>query len=302
MLLDMHPIVKKERELSAYLEEWVTARYSIWNDFYRATSQDRRTGIYLLDSGHKLLDLLNDIMGNIEEHFAIEKGCHLIPSCFSSIPQLLQFLENFNNHIKRNYHLIERNLKGEETNMIVLEMYRMCNDIDQMVTRCQSIYLCEEYIPIPYQQAKSALRNNDVGTFVEMMQSLVASVPYNVHKEHLDEGYFHTIIHVITSILGMSPISEMETSDGRIDMEIEFPNRVYVIEFKYSGDDKDRSLEALDQIKEKEYAKSLYMKGKIIEGIGMSFSQKSHNIDTYTQERLYTPQTALYNYSKRETK
>jgi len=23
----MHPIVEKERELSAYLEEWVTARY-----------------------------------------------------------------------------------------------------------------------------------------------------------------------------------------------------------------------------------------------------------------------------------
>ena len=95
----------------------------------------------------------------------------------------------------------------------------MCNDIDQMVTRCQSIYSSEEDIPIPYQQAKNALRYNDVSTFVQLMQSLVASVPYNVHKEHLDEGYFHTIIHVITSVLGMSPVSEMETSDGRIDME-----------------------------------------------------------------------------------
>lgn len=297
----MHPIVEKERELSAYLEEWVTARYGNWNSFYHATSQDRRTGIYLLESGPRLLDLLNDIMGNIEEHFALEKGCHLIPSCFSSISQLLQFLENFNNHIKNHYHLIERNLKGVETSMIVWEMYRMCNDIDQMVTRCQSIYSSEEDIPSPYQQAKNALRYNDVSTFVQLMQSLVASVPYNVHKEHLDEGYFHTIIHVITSVLGMSPISEMETSNGRIDMEIEFPNCVYVIEFKYSGDDKDRSQEALDQIKKKEYAKPLYMKGKIIEGVGMSFSQKSHNIDSYKQERLYTPRTALYNYSKPET-
>ncbi len=298
----MHPIVEKERELSAYLEEWVTARYGEWNIFYHATSKDRRTGIYLLESGDRLLNLLNDIMGNIEEHFALEKGRHLIPSCFTSISQLLQFLENFNNHIKRNYHLIEMNLKGDETSMIVWEMYRMCNDIDQMVTRCQSIYSCEEDIPIPYQRAKSALRNNDVGTFVELMQSLVASVPYNVHKEHLDEGYFHTIIHVITSILGMSPVSEMETSDGRIDMEIEFPNRVYIMEFKYSSDNKDRSQEALDQIKKKEYAKPLYMKGKIIEGIGISFSQKSHNIDTFRQERLYIPRTSLYNYSKPKTK
>lgn len=97
----MHSIVEKERELSAYLEEWVTARYGNWNSFYHATCQDRKTGIYLLESGPRLLDLLNDIMGNIEEHFALEKGCHLIPSCFSSIYQLLQFLENFNNHIKK---------------------------------------------------------------------------------------------------------------------------------------------------------------------------------------------------------
>ena len=40
----------------------------------------------------------------------------------------------------------------------------------------------------------------------------------------LDEGYFHTIIHVITAVLGMSPVSEAETSDGRIDMMIEYPN------------------------------------------------------------------------------
>lgn len=298
----MHPIVEKERELSAYLEEWLTARYGEWNSFYHATNQDRRAGIYLLESGARLLDLLNDIMGNIEEHFALEKDRHLIPSCFSSISQLLQFLENFNNHIKNHFHLIEKNLKGDDTSMIVWEMYRMCNDIDQMVTRCQSIYSSEDNIPIPYQQTKIALRNNDVGTFVQLLQSIVSSVPYNVHKEHLDEGYFHTIIHVITSVLGMSSISEMETNNGRIDMKIEFPNCVYILEFKYSDDDKDRSKEALDQIKEKEYAKPLYMKGKIIEGIGISFSKKSRNIDFYIQERLYTPRTTLYNYSKTESK
>lgn len=296
----MHPLVEKEKELSAYLEEWVKARYSTWNCFYHATSQDRRNGIYLLESGEGLLDLLNDIMGNIEEHFSCEKGHHLIPSCFSSLAQLLQFLVNFNNHIKKHYHLIEKNLKGEKTSLIIWEMYRICNDIDQMVSRCLSIYSSEEEIPIPYQQAKSALSNNDVKSFVQFLQSLISSVPYHVHKKQLDEGYFHTIIHVITSILGMSPVSEMETSDGRIDMEIEFPNRVFILEFKYSGDNTDRAQEALEQIKKKEYAKPLYMKGKIIEGIGMSFSQRTRNVDYYIQERLYSPKTALYNYSKQE--
>lgn len=290
----MSPLVEKERELSLYLEEWVSSRYSDWNMFYHSTCQTRRTGIYLLKSGAELMDFLNDIMGNIEDHFALDANCHIIPSRFSSIQQLMQFLENFKNHIDKNYHLIEKNLEGEDTNTIVIEMYKMCNDIDQMVTRCQSVYLSNDNIPIPYQQAQQALRNNNVKLFVELLGSLIKNVPYSIHKEKLDEGYFHTIVHVITSVLGMSPISEVETSDGRIDMMIEFPNHVYVIEFKYSEDDTDRSIEALKQIKDKKYAEAYFIKGKVIDGVGMSFSQGIRNIEYYKQEVLYTPSITIY--------
>ena len=44
------------------------------------------------------------------------------------------------------------------------------------------------------------------------------------------------------------------------------------------------------------------MKGKVIEGIGMSFSQKNHNVEYFVQKRLYTPPTELYYYAKQETK
>lgn len=179
----MSPIVEKERELSLYLEEWASARYGEWNDFYRSTNRDRHTGIYRLKCGNELLQLLYDIIGNTEDHFFVEKGRHLISSKFSSIPQLMQFLENFKQHIKNRYHLIEMNLNGGETDSVVFEMYKMCNDIDQMVTRCQSIYLTDDTIPIPYQRAQNALRNNNVKLFVELIGSLIKSVPYNIHKE-----------------------------------------------------------------------------------------------------------------------
>lgn len=290
----MSPIVEKERELSLYLEEWASARYGEWNDFYRSTNRDRHTGIYLLESGNELLQLLYDIIGNTEDHFFVEKNRHLIPSKFSSIPQLMQFLENFKQHIKNRYHLIEINLKGEETDSVVFEMYKMCNDIDQMVTRCQSIYLTDECIPIPYQQAQNALRNNNVQLFVELIGSLIKSVPYNIHKEKLEEGYFHTIIHAITAVLGMYPVSEAEIADGRIDMMIEYPSRIFIMEFKYSKDNKDRSEEALKQIKDNNYAGAYYIKGKVIEGIGMSFSQGTRNVEYYVQEQLYTPSVSIY--------
>ena len=106
----MHHMVEKEKELSLYLEEWITARYSDWNMFYHSTNQNKRNGIYLLKSGARLMDLLDDIMGNIEEHFAIDANSHIIPSRFSSIPQLLQFLDNFQKHIKKQFHLSKKNM------------------------------------------------------------------------------------------------------------------------------------------------------------------------------------------------
>lgn len=286
----MHHMVEKEKELSLYLEEWITARYSDWNMFYHSTNQNKRNGIYLLKSGARLMDLLDDIMGNIEEHFAIDANSHIIPSRFSSIPQVLQFLDNFQKHIKKQFHLIEKNIIGEETDSIVIEMYKMCSDIDQMVTRCLSIYQADEDIPIPYQQARMALRNNDVKLFVELIGSLIKNVPYSMHKEKVDEGYFHTIIHVITAVLGMSPVSEAEISDGRIDMMMEYPNRIFIMEFKYEANGKDRSREALQQIKDSRYAEAYYIKGKVIEGVGISFSKETRNVSAFMTERLYTPQ------------
>lgn len=283
-------MVEKEKELSLYIEEWITARYSDWNMFYHSTNQNKRNGIYLLKSGARLMDLLDDIMGNIEEHFAIDANSHIIPSRFSSIPQLLQFLDNFQKHIKKQFHLIEKNIIGEETDLIVIEMYKMCNDIDQMVTRCLSIYQADEDIPIPYQQARMALSNNDVKLFVELIGSLIKNVPYSMHKEKVDEGYFHTIIHVITAVLGMSPVSEAEISDGRIDMMMEYPNRIFIMEFKYEANGKDRSREALQQIKDSRYAEAYYIKGKVIEGVGISFSKETRNVSAFMTERLYTPQ------------
>lgn len=286
----MHHIVEKEKELSLYLEEWITARYSDWNMFYHSTNQNKRNGIYRLKFGERLMDLLDDIIGNIEEHFAFDVNSHIIPSRFSSIPQLLQFLDNFQKHIKKQFHLIEKNIIGEETDSIVIEMYKMCSDIDQMVTRCLSIYQADEDIPIPYQQARMALRNNDVKLFVELIGSLIKNVPYNIHKEKMDEGYFHTIIHVITAVLGMSPVSEAEISDGRIDMMMEYPTRIFIMEFKYEANGKDRSIEALQQIKDNRYAEAYYIKGKVIEGVGISFSKETRNVSAFVTERLYTPQ------------
>ena len=76
----------------------------------------------------------------------------------------------------------------------------------------------------------------------------------------------------------MRPLSEVATSDGRIDMVINCPKTIYIMEFKYSPNDKDLSNGALDQIKDKKYYQPYIIQQKTIVGIGYSFGEKSQII------------------------
>ena len=286
-------IMKLERELSKFVREWIDARWQKWSLNHEAIRRDRRTGIYSLNQGGKLLDYLDSIMGNIEAHLGMDKGQHLIPSKFSSINQFAQFLQNFTQFIHDNYYLVEINLNKEYTDIIVVDIATMVKEIIEMSNRCLDIILDDENVPIPYQQVKKSLYNGDVKEFISLLNSIIKSIPYLIHKEKFNEGYFHSFFHVALTLIGMRPLSEVATSDGRIDMVIECPKAIYIMEFKYSPNDKDLSNGALDQIKDKKYYQPYIIQQKTIVGIGYSFGEKSRQITDYRDETLYVPQIIL---------
>lgn len=282
-------MTERERKLSNYLDEWVLSRYGKWNESYRDINQYRRTGIYLLKHGYELLDFLISVVSNLEEHFAHEEGTHLIPYCFSSERQVMDFLENFDRYIRQNISLIEANFDKEQTSYIVLDLYRIATDITEMVDRCRKLCNVETKMPPAFVQVRNHLYEGRIDDFIDIMKSLISSVPYNVHKEKIDEGYFHTIFHVICSTLGFIIVSEKETVDGRIDVAIEFPHVIYILEFKYSEEDKDESQTALKQIKDKHYDQSYHIRAVEIIGIGVSYGKMQRNINGYLKETLYSP-------------
>lgn len=286
-------IKKLENELSEYVSEWLDARWQHWSYVYKSIHRDRRTGIYRLKQGEKLLDYLNSIMGNIEDHLGMDKGQHLIPSKFSSINQFAQFLQNFTQYLRDNYYLIETNFNKEHTDLIVVDIAKMVNEIIEMSNRCLDIILYDENVPIPYQQVKKSLNNGNIKEFVTLLNSIIKSIPYLIYKEKFNEGYFHSFFHVALTLIGMRPLSEVATSDGRIDMVIECPKAIYIMEFKYSPNDKDLSNDALDQIKDKKYHQPYILQQKTIAGIGYSFGEKSRQITDYRDETLYVPQIIL---------
>ena len=286
-------IKKLENELSEYVSEWLDARWQHWSYVYKSIHRDRRTGIYRLKQGEKLLDYLNSIMGNIEDRLGMDKGQHLIPSKFSSLNQFAQFLRNFTQYLRDNYYLVEINLNKEYTDIIVVDIATMVNEIIEMSNRCLDIILIDENVPIPYQQVKKSLYKGEIKEFVSVLNCIIKSIPYLIYKEKFNEGYFHSFFHVALTLIGMRPLSEVATSDGRIDMVIECPKAIYIMEFKYSPNDKDLSNDALDQIIDKKYYQPYIIQQKTIVGIGYSFEEKSRQITNYREETLYVPQIIL---------
>lgn len=282
-------IKRLEIELSEYVNEWLDARWQHWSLVNTSIHRDRRTGIYRLKQGEKLLDYLNSIMGIIEDHLGMDKGQHLIPSKFSSINQFAQFLQNFTQYLRDNYYLIETNFNKEQTDIIVADIANMVNEIIEMSNRCLEIILVDDNVPIPYQQVKKSLYNSDVKEFISLLNSIIKSVPYLIHKEKFNEGYFHSFFHVALTLIGMRPLSEVATSDGRIDMVINCPKTIYIMEFKYSANDKDLSKVALEQIKSKKYHQPYIIQQKPIVGIGYSFGEGTREITNYRDETLYIP-------------
>ena len=286
-------IKRLENELSEYVSEWLDARWKHWSYVYNSIHRDRRTGIYRLKQGEKLLDYLNSIMGNIEDRLGMDKGQHLIPSKFSSLNQFAQFLRNFTQYLRDNYYLVEINLNKEYTDIIVVDIATMVNEIIEMSNRCLDIILIDENVPIPYQQVKKSLYKGEIKEFVSVLNCIIKSIPYLIYKEKFNEGYFHSFFHVALTLIGMRPLSEVATSDGRIDMVIECPKAIYIMEFKYSPNDKDLSNDALDQIIDKKYYQPYIIQQKTIVGIGYSFEEKSRQITNYREETLYVPQIIL---------
>ena len=61
-------------------------------------------------------------------------------------------------------------------------------------------------------------------------------------------------------------------------MKIEMEKRVYIFEFKYSKQDDDMCDEAIQQIKDKQYADPYLLMKKRVIAVGVTFGQQKRNI------------------------
>ena len=92
-------------------------------------------------------------------------------------------------------------------------------------------------------------------------------MPYQLHVS--EEKFYHALLQVIFGSCGIKSLSEQSTSHGRIDIIIEMPNRVYVIEVKLNAS----AHQALAQIEDRKYYEALLHHSKPIELLGLNFKR-----------------------------
>lgn len=130
-----------------------------------------------------------------------------------------------------------------------------------------------EISPIPLDtmiNLKTALLNNNLEIFFKIVQSIFATMSYDMK---ITEGFFHSNIHLLLTLLDIKILSELETNKGRIDSVVETENYIHIIEFKQNN-----SSVAIEQIKNKEYYQRFFTTKKKIILVGVAVDATERNI------------------------
>jgi hypothetical protein len=117
------------------------------------------------------------------------------------------------------------------------------------------------------------LQEEDFASFFETVQAIFASIPYDIQTKR-DEAYYHTLFYLMVAASGVWAKSSPLTCRGRIDMVVELPDKVYIMEFKCN----QSADMALQQIREKGYTDPYRQSGKRIILMGINFSTEDRNL------------------------
>lgn len=144
--------------------------------------------------------------------------------------------------------------------------------------------LAKAYFRLPTWKNESSqlpqlLQQESFDDFFQVITSTIAEIPYALNAKR-DEAYFHTIFFLLLSSTNILARNEVLMSRGRIDMVVEFPDKVFIFEFKCN----QGVAAAIQQIKTKGYAIPYQKTGKTITLVGIDFNTESRNIAEWQVE------------------
>jgi hypothetical protein len=128
---------------------------------------------------------------------------------------------------------------------------------------------------------KQFLERGEVDRIEGILNTIFKSLPYELWQKE-NEHFYHAIVHLTFSLLGVYVQSEIQTSDGRMDALIRMKDYIYCIEFKL-----DKSAdEAIQQIKSKGYLEPFAHENKKRIAIGINFSTEKKKVEELKWEEI----------------
>jgi hypothetical protein len=115
------------------------------------------------------------------------------------------------------------------------------------------------------------LERGEVDKIEGILNTIFKSLPYKLWQRK-NEHFYHALVHLTFTLLGVYVQSEVKTSDGRMDALIRMKDYVYCIEFKLAKS----ADEAIQQINEER---------KRI-AIGINFSKETKKVGELKWEEI----------------
>jgi hypothetical protein len=140
-------------------------------------------------------------------------------------------------------------------------LYQRCVEIPDSTTR-DTFLLLPKY-----------LKECEYEKFTEIVNQILSSIPYN-HIANQDESYYHTVFYLILAASGVEVLTEVLTSQGRIDIAVFFETTIYIVELKCN----QSADKAIAQIKNKKYPDKYKNGGKTIKLMGINFDTQKREI------------------------
>ena len=118
-----------------------------------------------------------------------------------------------------------------------------------------------------------AFRANDLPVVMNVLNATLAELPYDFWRRD-DEYFFHAIIHLVFSLLGIHVRSEVHSAGGRCDALVETATHVYALEFKVDG----TVAGALEQINDRGYLRPFVDDQRSKMAVGINFDGEERQI------------------------
>ena len=125
------------------------------------------------------------------------------------------------------------------------------------------------------------LERGEIDRVESILNTIFKSLPYELWQKE-NEHFYHAIIHLTFTLLGVYVQSEVQTSDGRMDALIRLKDYVYCIEFKLD----ESADKAIQQIKDKGYLVPFAHEDKKLIAIGINFSREKKKVEELKWEEV----------------